>query len=461
MLTVFFICFFLGSGTGEAGSEQSYIIKTNELRALQHMYSFTVLEEIEGQSLFKISATEDTFEQLKQEDEVEFIEPNAPMAILESESMNGQPSQDATKNWGYEAMNFPSVVNGKKQVKIAVLDTGVDMNHKDLMPYLEKGYNVFTEEHQAIDDHGHGTHVTGIITKDAPESIRIIPIKMLNRLGYGDVYSFIEAIYYAIEQDVDVINISLGVQSDIQAMEEAVDAANEKGIVIVAATGNRGREGVYYPAKYEEVIAVGAYDWKKEMAPLTQYGRELDFLAPGVDIWSTYLDGNYHWMSGTSMASGFVTRAAAFLMTATGKMDRNHLYELMERTSIPITTTGFKGIDVSASKSFDAEIDELIFKNSSQSLQLVTDSKKSWKIRFNMKVKEESVTERTIYIVNQQGLLQKNNVYVKSERNVVEIKPHLSYSHGQMYYLFITDDVKSEGGKGLKENVAHSWLMSS
>lgn len=214
--------------------------------------------------------------------------------------------------------------NQGEGVVVAIIDTGVDYNHPDLQENIIGGRD-FTGKGDYMDGHGHGTHVAGTIAAAnnssgivgvAPKA-KILALKALKDDGTGDMNWTISAIRFAVKQKVDVINMSLGGQHSY-ALRKAVQEAVSAGIIIVAAAGNEGdgdegTEELSYPGAYPEVIEVGAVDFGGILAEFSNTNKEVDILAPGVDVFSTYPNGKYARMSGTSMATPHMTGAVALL----------------------------------------------------------------------------------------------------------------------------------------------------
>lgn len=214
-------------------------------------------------------------------------------------------------------------------VKVAVIDTGIDLKHPDLKLNIKAGINTINPGRSFTDDNGHGTHVAGIIgaTNNTFGVVGIGPqidlysVKALNRNGSGYLSDIIEGIDWAIQNNIQVINMSLGTRSNIQSFHDAVIRAYNSGVVIVAAAGNDFHGPVNFPAAYPEVIAVSAMDQNDQIASFSSVGPEVDFAAPGVNIFSTFKGSTYATLSGTSMASPHVAGAAALVMSVPSKCD--------------------------------------------------------------------------------------------------------------------------------------------
>lgn len=204
-------------------------------------------------------------------------------------------------------------------VKVAVLDTGADIYHPDLRQNIKGTINMTNSKFDVLDKNGHGTHVSGIIAAVdndigmvgiAPEADLYIA-KVLGDDGSGTMDGIIRGIRWAIAQNVDVINLSLGMQHEPKKeLHQAIKEAKARGIIIIAASGNEDSE-VGWPARYPETICVAASDQQDRRATFSNKGIENVISAPGVDILSTYKDGTYAELSGTSMAAPIIAGAAA------------------------------------------------------------------------------------------------------------------------------------------------------
>lgn len=214
-------------------------------------------------------------------------------------------------------------------IKVGIIDTGIQLNHPDLAANIKGGYNAINPIKSPNDDNGHGTHVAGIVAAVDNEigvigvgpNIDLYAYKVLNRNGSGFLSDVIEGIDKAVTDGMQVINMSLGTNSNIESFHDAIRRANQAGIVIVAAAGNSFGGAVSYPAAYPEVIAVSATDSDDKIASFSSVGPEVDLTSPGVNIYSTYKGSTYRSLSGTSMASPHVAGVAALLLTQTTKCD--------------------------------------------------------------------------------------------------------------------------------------------
>lgn len=232
---------------------------------------------------------------------------------------------------------------GVPNITVAVLDTGIDLSHPELADVLLPGQdfvNIIDGADKFLGDYldyddvpddevGHGTHVAGIIAAKGvgmPIGVvprcKVLPVRVLGaleqgkkRVGAGLVDNINTGIKWAIDKGADVINMSLGIRHTGGGLphQEVVDYAQRKGVTIVAASGNDGAQQLYYPGALPYAIAVGAIDETGEVASFSTYGKQVSFVAPGTNIYSSYLHDDYAFSNGTSHASPFVAGAVAML----------------------------------------------------------------------------------------------------------------------------------------------------
>jgi major intracellular serine protease len=246
-------------------------------------------------------------------------------------------------------------------ITIAILDTGCDTDHPDLSLNIIGGKN-FTDDDNGNPDifedyNGHGTHVAGTIaakqnnhnkgvTGVAPEA-KLLILKVLGEDGSGRYEWIIDAIHYAIDQKADIITMSLGGTRDVPELYEAIKkAVMVHQIPVVCAAGNEGdgdhhSDEYTYPGSYNEVISVGAIDLNRNSSDFTNSNNQIDLVAPGEKITSTFLDGTYATLSGTSMATPHITGSLALLKNLTKKyFERNlteaELYAQLIRRTLPL-----------------------------------------------------------------------------------------------------------------------------
>ena len=219
-------------------------------------------------------------------------------------------------------------------VRIAIIDTGCDLDHPDIKDNILQGMNFVEPGKDPIDRAGHGTHTAGTIAASdnglgmvgvAPEA-KIIPIKSLNDKGNGNLNDVVNGIIWAADNSADFISMSLGSPQNSKMIEEAVRYAVSKNVIMFCAAGNSGPDSeIMYPARYEETISTAAIDENLNRTGFSCSGESLDFLAPGHNILSCVPNDSYALMSGTSMSSPFVVGCAALLLAYNRRTNRYKL----------------------------------------------------------------------------------------------------------------------------------------
>lgn len=212
----------------------------------------------------------------------------------------------------------------KRKIKIAVFDSGINADHTDLNGKVKKRFNAIKTDDNFKDDFNHGTAVAGIITANDNsvgivgilQNVEIYDVKVLDNVGTGDVKNLIKGIYWAINQDVDIINISSGVETNSDELEESIKKAVDKDIIIVAAVGNTYGLTVNYPAKYNSVLSISSIDEDLIYSSTSGKGK-VDFSAPGKNIISTNNKGGYEYFNGTSFAAAYATGVLATQLSKT------------------------------------------------------------------------------------------------------------------------------------------------
>ncbi|MFC1916131.1 S8 family serine peptidase [Chloroflexota bacterium] len=254
---------------------------------------------------------------------VSYAEPNYLCQVI------GSPDDNYFNNqWGMNKVESPQawdITKGSSDINIAILDTGVDMDHPDLAGKITANIN-FSSSSTVDDLYGHGTHVAGIAAASTNNGIgvaglgydsTIMNVKVLGDTGSG-YYSWVaNGIIWAADNGAEVINLSLGGSSYSLTLENAVKYAWSKGAVVVAAAGNNGSSSPFYPAYYTNCIAVAATDTNDNLASWSNRGDWVDVAAPGTSIYSTLKNNSYGYKSGTSMASPHTAGLAALVHTVT------------------------------------------------------------------------------------------------------------------------------------------------
>lgn len=287
--------------------------------------------------------------------------------------------------WGPIQINAPaawSMITGTSDVTIAVIDSGIKLNHEDLASQLwtnldeipgnlidddsdgkiddVHGWHFYhmwigssyvpSEDANVADDFGHGTHVAGIAAAATNNDVgiagiawnaRVMPIKVLDQYGTGWYSDIAAGIMYAADNGARVINLSLGGIEDSQLLRDAVDYARGHGALVIASTGNTGG-AVLYPAAYDPVLAVAATDANDQVASFSNYGPQVDVAAPGVSIYSTWpwVTG-YFTKSGTSMAAPHVAGLAALIWSLQPALSASSVTQIMTETACDVVLPGW------------------------------------------------------------------------------------------------------------------------
>jgi len=258
------------------------------------------------------------------------------------------------QQWGIFASGADRVwaVTTGKGVTVAVVDSGSGP-HPDLTENLLPGRSFFglveSPDGTDIDASGHGSHVAGIIAAVANNGIggsgvapnaKILPIKVLDQAGQGDARDVATGVRFAADNGAKVINLSLGGATESSSLTQAIQYANDKGALVVAAAGNGGAaDKPKWPASLDLTIAVTAVDSAYNVTSFDQRGDYIDIAAPGANIVST-AKGDYVSLSGTSMAAGFVAGAAALLFAAEPRISNVQVRDILLRTATDIGDPG-------------------------------------------------------------------------------------------------------------------------
>jgi thermitase len=279
---------------------------------------------------------------------VEYVEPNYIVRAALTPDDPSFPFQ-----WSLTRISAPQawdVTTGSSDLTIAIVDSGIDLDHPDLSGKLILGYDYVNEDWHPDDDYGHGTHVAGIAAAwtDNGQGVagvswgaRLMALKVLDAGGSGSYADVASAVTYAADHGAKIINLSLGGGYDSQALHDAVVYAHNAGCVLAAATGNDGISEVLYPAKYAEVLAIAATGSTDQWAWFSNYGPEVDVAAPGVSIYSTYLGGGYIYRSGTSMAAPHVAGLAALIWSEYPSYTNDQVEGRIEKTAVDLGVPGW------------------------------------------------------------------------------------------------------------------------
>jgi type VII secretion-associated serine protease mycosin len=241
------------------------------------------------------------------------------------------------------------ISQGRSDVTVAVVDTGIDLNHPEFQGKLVDGHNIIEDTNNPQDDNGHGTHVAGVIAAKTNNATgiagmnwkcKLMPVKAIGSDGSGTAFDIAQGIYWATDHGADVINLSVGNYTSSAALQEACRYAYDRNVVLVAATGNDATDQPGYPAAYKEVLGVSAVDHNSQRADFSNFGDYVDVVAPGVDIASTYIYSDYAALSGTSMACPHVAALASLIRSVHPKMKNTQVMDLIRKTATDLGQPG-------------------------------------------------------------------------------------------------------------------------
>lgn len=364
-----------------------YIVKLkNDSQAKLAAFGQTKNLNLSFGNFHLLTTDQKSIEVLKNNSDIEYIEPNYTYKAFSTPSDEKFSKQWALNNDGknsgswwsrgvkgvdISALEAWKITKGSRDIKVAIIDTGVDYNHSDLKNNImineaEKngrpgvdddgnglvddiyGYDFANNDADPMDGHGHGTHCAGVIGAEHNSigvaginaEVKILPVKFLKDSGGGTLEAALKAIDYAVARGVDIMSNSWGGGGKSQALLEAIERAEQAGITFVVAAGNSNSDNDVvdtFPANYEvdNIISVGALDGKGNRASFSNYGKKsVHVFAPGVDILSTVNGDSYKKMSGTSMACPHVAGIAALLLANEPNLSYSDIKKRLMQTSV-------------------------------------------------------------------------------------------------------------------------------
>ncbi len=283
----------------------------------------------------------------------------------------GFPGPQGKNRADIKALEAWEETKGDRDVVVAVIDTGIDFEHEDLMgKTVSRGYDFVNDDNDAKDDHGHGTFVSGLIAANTNNEIGIagvswdsliLPLKTVDSDGSGYVSWLIDAIVYAADNEADVISMSLGFAmgpgDSVPELEEALAYAKSLGVVCVASAGNEG-QGVLYPAAYDDYcIAVAATDYNDTRLSWSNFGPEVDVAAPGtriigpVPVWVfdeddyDFIPEPYGYGTGTSASAAIVSGFVALIKSVKPWMDPDDIMDVIRYSADDVNADEHPGQD--------------------------------------------------------------------------------------------------------------------
>lgn len=290
--------------------------------------------------------------------DVVYIEPDYTYELLQPDVRVGSAQEAPAGEYQYGLVNMGVTAAlhdagyTGKGIKVSVIDSGIDSLHQDLQ--VAGGWNFVDDSIYYGDGMGHGTHVAGIIAakRNGFGVVGVAPDADLYSLLVCTILgctteAIINSVQWSLDHDVDIINLSLGGTQRSAAMEDVMDIAYARGILIIAAAGNQGRgdDSVLYPAKFDSVVAVSAVDEENKIASFSSRGPDVELAAPGVAVYSTLMipffdDHYYGYASGTSMASPHIAGLAALVIEANPGISNVEVREKMKLMALDLGAAG-------------------------------------------------------------------------------------------------------------------------
>ena len=352
----------------------------------------------------------------------------------------------------YNILDLPAnPIDNQTPTKIALIDSGI-IDNELFYPYVNHGYNFLDNNEDYTDTYGHGTKVTSILAnlaKNTGLNIQLIPLKVVNNEGRSSTNNVIKAINYAIEQNVDIVNISMANKNSPIELLNAIKYAQENNIIIVAGAGNDGQNIYVYPASYDNVISVGSIDKLLEKSWFSNYNDKISIVAPGENITTMELDGSYGLHGGTSFSTSFATFEVALLKAKYPELNNDDIIKIIKETAIDmgeLDKDNYYGYGIINYNNAINYAYEALKKYKKWETALDIPANKPWTIVFNDLVKSTG----NISIIDEYY----NNLSIDSQinENKVTIKPLQNYKSNEIYSLVIENTISSKN-IDLKENV--------
>ena len=280
---------------------------------------------------------------------IEFAEPDYIANII----LTPNDPYYSAYQWHLPKVSAPSAwdtTTGSSAVTVAVVDSGVQANHPDLVGRVLAGYDFVNNDSDPADDNGHGTAVAGVAAAKGNDGIgvagaawnvAILPVKTMNASGSGSHSAIANGINYSADRGAKIINLSLGGTTSSSTLQNAVSYAWNKGSLLVAAAGNNGSSTTVYPAAYPNVVAVSATTSADTLASFSSYGSFVDLSAPGQDITTTWIGSSYVTISGTSFSSPLTAGVAALALSRNPALSNAQISSLLTGNTDDLGAVGY------------------------------------------------------------------------------------------------------------------------
>lgn len=381
--------------------DNTLIVNNNRFN-IKQITSNTSIKSSILERLYKINIPEDSKEKflkkLRNNQNVEYIQKSNIYKVDAEQNLTNDSLY--SRQWGLKKVGIEGawdVTEGSKEISIGLIDTGIDYFHPELsnkmkinpaedlndngkldesdkdgidndgngfiddvigwdftdrvgFPFDTTSGDYLAWDNNPMDEYGHGTYVAGVLGAEknnekgiagvAP-NCKILNLRAFDPSGYGEEDDVAAAILYAIDNDADIINMSFGDNSFSYVLRDIIKYADFQGIIMVASAGNSGSNQPHYPSGYSEVISVGASTQKDYVASFSNYGSTLDLVAPGSNIITTEMEGEYTSINGTSASAPFVSGTAAMLLSLDNSLSGSEIKQILKSTSTDINETGW------------------------------------------------------------------------------------------------------------------------
>ncbi len=478
-----------------------------------------------------VAMTEQEISTFSGDPDIDYIDTNTSVELVSTPfetidqtklhaSSTGSAVPPEESEWSLQAMKTPDAWKegfDGSGIKVAVIDSGISP-HPDLA--IAGGVSTVDYTSKWTDDHGHGTHVAGIIgarrnnagIAGVAPGAKLYAVKALDKQGEGNLLDILEGIDWSIANKMDIINLSLGTETDTRVFRDLVDKANQQGIILVSASGNTGTASgtgntVTYPAAYKSVIAVSAVDRSFTRGSFSSTGTEVEFAAPGVNVVSTYLNSQYASTSGTSQAAPHISGILAVLKQKYPGKSNQQLRNELTGYAKDLGTPGkdpWYGYGLAQYKTLDQQpadeellatieraVDSLALADKTRKLwdydtarhvisllpdaeekagltvQLNTlqnalglvefqsllnvDRNKSFLITFTRGIDAATISNQNVFIRRNGAFVNSLSVSLNPDGESITVKaPPEGYVSGGTYFLYVDKTIKAPNGKSLK-----------
>lgn len=358
--------------TTDNGKKTDYVVVTTDDTAYHYLkksakengvYDQTNNKKLENNQVMVLELTKKEAIQVEEMKGVESLEKDTRITANEEVAIDQEAVEQAVKTkqamdlnqWNLEAVNMPDdqlvadTASGSA-VKVAVMDSGITplsgIEIAGTVDFANLGEDNVNENPLFDDPSGHGTGIAGMIAAKGKDSVlkgiakdaQIYSVKVLDTQNQSTISKIVSGIYWCIDHNIDVINMSFGTAKYSETLKKAVEDASAAGIIMVASAGNRGEEAetMDYPAAYPEVLSVGAVNGEKQICSFTSKREDADIFAPGEKVWTQGVFQGLTAVDGTSIATAHVTGAVALLLQAYPKAESNWIRQLLRSSSVQI-----------------------------------------------------------------------------------------------------------------------------